>query len=73
MEMIFQMTQEENKEVIISIQKSVEVSAGMEFTFLEFDLHRRSFNFTPYIYTGFSALNHPNFFFGNNELKNEKY
>lgn len=51
--------------------KSVEVSAGMEFTFLEFDLHRRSFNFTPYIYTGVSALNHPNFFFGNNELKNE--
>ena len=51
--------------------KSIEISAGMEFTFLEFDLHKRKFNFSPYIYTGFSLLNHPNFFYGDNALKNE--
>ena len=51
--------------------KSIEVSAGMEFTFLEFDLHERGFKFSPYLYTGLSLLNHPNFFFGENRLKNE--
>ena len=52
--------------------RSLEVSAGIEFTFLDFDLHRRSFNFSPYIFTGFSMLNHPNFYFNNNKLVSEK-
>lgn len=51
---------------------SLEVSAGMEFTFLDFDLHRRSFNFSPYIYTGVSMLNHPNFYYNGNRLISEK-
>ena len=52
--------------------RSLEVSAGMEFTFLDFDLHRRSFNFSPYLYTGVSMLNHPNFYYANNVLVSEK-
>lgn len=46
--------------------KVLEVSAGMEFTFLDFDLHKKEFNFSPYIYSGISLLNHPNFFFQSN-------
>lgn len=52
--------------------RSLEVSAGIEFTFLDFDLHRRSFNFSPYVYTGVSMLNHPNFYYSNNRLVSEK-
>lgn len=52
--------------------RALEVSAGIEFTFLDFDLHRRSFNFSPYLYTGVSMLNHPNFFYSNNRLVSEK-
>ena len=52
--------------------QSLEISAGMEFTFLDFDLHRRSFNFSPYIYTGVSMLNHPNFYYNGNRLISEK-
>lgn len=52
--------------------RSLEVSAGIEFTFLDFDLHRRSFNFSPYIFTGVSMMNHPNFYYSNNTLVSEK-
>ena len=53
-------------------EEALEVSAGIEFTFLDFDLHRNSFNFSHYIYTGVSMLNHPNFYYNNNKLISEK-
>lgn len=52
--------------------KSWEISVGIEFTFFDFDLHRRSFNFSPYLFTGVSMLNHPNFYYANNRLFSEK-
>lgn len=48
-----------------------EISTGMEFTFFDFDLHREDFNFSPYIYTGISFLNHPNFYFDFNGFQSE--
>lgn len=33
-----------------------ELSAGIEFNFLKFDLHEDWFSFTPYIYTGISGI-----------------
>lgn len=44
----------------------LEVSAGMEFTFLDFDLHTNGFKGTPYLYTGISVANHDNYFFAPN-------
>lgn len=41
----------------------LEVSAGMEFTFLDFDLHDNRQKYTPYLYTGITAANHDNYFF----------
>lgn len=41
----------------------VEISAGMEFTFLDFDLHSMDPQFTPYLYTGISTARHKNYFF----------
>ncbi len=41
----------------------LEVSAGMEFTFLDFDLHDNRQKYTPYLYTGVTAANHDNYFF----------
>ena len=41
----------------------VEFSAGMEFTFLDFDLHRMEPQMTPYLYTGISTARHKNYFF----------
>ncbi|MFL2623101.1 MAG: DUF6089 family protein [Flavobacteriaceae bacterium] len=52
--------------------KTLEISAGIEFTFLDFDLHSGDFIFTPYIYTGISMLSHPNFYYVNNILIPEK-
>ena len=52
--------------------KALDISAGIEFTFLDFDLHKNGLTFSPYIYTGLSMLNHPNFYFGYNELIPEK-
>ena len=52
--------------------KGLEFSAGIEFTFLDFDLHKRSYNFSPYLYTGISILNHPNFYYNNNTLYSAK-
>lgn len=43
-----------------------EVSAGMEFTFFDFDLHAVGHKSTPYLSTGISAAKHHNFFFDGN-------
>ncbi|RNC84283.1 MAG: hypothetical protein ED556_12590 [Winogradskyella sp.] len=43
-----------------------EVSAGIEFTFFDFNLHEISLKGTPYLYTGISLARHENFFFDNN-------
>ena len=52
--------------------KIIEASIGLEFTFFDFDLHSIASQSTPYIYTGISTTNHPNFAFYNNELLDEK-
>lgn len=41
----------------------LEVSAGMEFTFLEFNLHDGTPTATPYLYTGISIARHRNYYF----------
>ncbi|MCL8007973.1 DUF6089 family protein [Gelidibacter japonicus] len=41
----------------------LEFSAGMEFTFLDFDLHSTDPQMTPYLYTGISTARHNNYFF----------
>ncbi len=41
----------------------IELSAGMEFTFFDWNLHDEQSKSTPYLYTGISAANHDNFFF----------
>lgn len=43
----------------------LEVSAGLEFTFWEFDLHTPEFKGTPYLFTGISMANHDNYYFDN--------
>ncbi len=51
----------------------VEISAGMEFTFLDFDLHTAGLKGTPYLYTGITAANHDNFYFNEaGEITSEK-
>ncbi|MEP5935351.1 MAG: DUF6089 family protein [Winogradskyella arenosi] len=44
----------------------LELSAGMEFTFVEFDLHTPGFKGTPYLYTGITITNHDNYYFSSN-------
>ena len=44
----------------------VELSAGMEFTFFDWNLHDEQPKSTPYLFTGITAANHDNFFFDNN-------
>ena len=44
----------------------IELSAGMEFTFFDFDLHIPGNKSTPYLYTGISVAFHDNFFFNQN-------
>ncbi len=44
----------------------LEISAGMEFTFVEFDLHTADLKFTPYLYSGITTARHPNFYFSQN-------
>lgn len=51
--------------------KVLELSLGLEFTFFDFDLHSDTAQSTPYIYTGISMANHPNFFFNNDILIDE--
>ena len=41
----------------------LELSAGMEFTFFDFDLHNGGTVSTPYLYSGVSVAKHDNFFF----------
>lgn len=41
----------------------MEISAGMEFTFLDFNLHQSGFKGTPYLYSGISVANHDNYYF----------
>ena len=41
----------------------LEISAGMEFTFMEFDLHTPEMKGTPYIYSGITVANHDNYYF----------
>ena len=43
----------------------LEISAGMEFTFFDFDLHQSGIKATPYIYSGISTAKHQNYFFDN--------
>lgn len=43
----------------------LELSVGMEFTFLDFDLHRTDHQMTPYLYTGISTARHNNYYFHN--------
>ena len=50
----------------------LEASIGLEFNFLDFDLHTATPMSTPYIYTGISMVNHPNFYFTNVDLVSEK-
>ena len=50
----------------------LEASVGIEFNFLDFDLHAAIPMSTPYIYTGISLANHPNFYFTNIDLISEK-
>lgn len=44
----------------------LEISAGMEFTFFDFNLHESGNKTTPYLYTGISVGRHSNFYFNNN-------
>lgn len=39
----------------------IELSAGMEFTFLDFDLYSMDPQITPYLYTGISTARHGNY------------
>ncbi len=41
----------------------MEISAGMEFTFIDFDLHKSGLKGTPYLYSGISLTNHDNYYF----------
>jgi len=49
----------------------LEISAGMEFTFLDFDLHTEGKKITPYLYSGITAANHDNFYFNNGTQTSE--
>ncbi len=49
----------------------LEVSAGMEFTFMDFNLHNGTPVATPYLYTGISVARHDNFFFNGTTLTSE--
>ena len=43
----------------------LEIAAGIEFTFMDFDLHAGEKIGTPYIYTGISVAKHDNYYFLN--------
>jgi hypothetical protein len=44
----------------------LEISAGMEFTFWDFDLHTSGLKVTPYLYSGISTALHDNFYYDQN-------
>ncbi|WP_396184007.1 DUF6089 family protein [Flavobacterium sp.] len=48
-----------------------EFSAGLEFNFFDFDLHKLSSEFTPYVYTGISYFSYKELFYFNNEVKED--
>ncbi len=41
----------------------LEISAGMEFTFFDFDLHTSGTKVTPYLYSGITTAKHDNFYY----------
>ena len=43
----------------------IEGSAGIEFTFFDWDLHDEKIHNTPYLYSGITLAYHDNFFFNN--------
>ncbi|WP_370478788.1 DUF6089 family protein [Tamlana flava] len=45
--------------------KITEISAGMEFTFMDFNLHSGEKLWTPYLYSGISLAHHDNYYFLN--------
>jgi hypothetical protein len=49
----------------------LELSAGMEFNFFDFNLHIDEDLFTPYIYTGISTAYHKNFYYNNGSTTQE--
>ncbi|MFC0603857.1 type IX secretion system protein PorG [Winogradskyella pulchriflava] len=49
----------------------LEISAGMEFTFWDFDLHTSGIKGTPYLYSGITIANHDNYYFLNGEYTSE--
>ena len=53
----------------LSLDESVfEVSGGLEYTFFDFNLHDSKTKYTPYLYSGISALNFQDFYFDNGTL-----
>ncbi|OUR92582.1 hypothetical protein A9Q87_05945 [Flavobacteriales bacterium 34_180_T64] len=44
----------------------LEISAGMEFTFFDFNLHDNGTQFTPYIFSGITMARHNNYYFSQN-------
>ncbi len=51
--------------------KITEISAGMEFTFLDFNLHTGKKVATPYLYTGISVAKHDDHYFNDGTQINE--
>jgi len=49
----------------------IELAAGMEFTFFDFDLHSGKRLSTPYLFTGISASHFDNYYFANGNHINE--
>jgi hypothetical protein len=47
----------------------VELSAGIEFTFLDFNLHEVGNKSTPYLFTGISFANFENYYFNNGGVR----
>lgn len=43
----------------------LEISAGLEFTFMDFNLHTGEKVFTPYLYSGLSSARHNDFYYVN--------
>ena len=48
-----------------------EFSAGLEFNFFEFDLHKLENQFTPYVFTGLSYFSYNELFYLGDELKED--
>ncbi|PKG50597.1 DUF6089 family protein [Olleya sp. 1-3] len=41
----------------------IELTAGVEFTFFDFNLHQGGFIYTPYLFSGVSAIQHDNLYY----------